>query len=857
MANLSTRSPSHHRSLPGEARKSLLKWGGCLAGLCALPAILMMFGVSFGTEGLEPSQLSHLETTASELNLGHYGLKGNLVHTLLEWTAACMALFVGALAISQYRLTKEIALPVVGLALIWAAGMNAFHTIAADRLLFDTAVQPDLMPYTWAIGRFLHASILLLGIGLFTIWMPRRKKIPIAAVAGIGIALIAIAGLVVYAASSAESLPQTIFADSFIKRPYDLAALGLFILCGAVFLPSYYRRNPSPFSMALLLTLVPQVAVQLYMALGSAQVFDSAFHIAHGLKTLEYLIPAIGLLMVFAKGHSRQQTAEVELVSARREVEKASSSKGEFLAAMSHEIRTPMNGVLGMSSLLLDTELTEEQKEFTKEVRASTDNLMKLLNDILDFSKVEAGKVELESTSFDLQLLFEELLESLNFSAAEKGLQLSGYLRPDIPPQLIGDPQRLRQLLLIFLGNALKFTNEGEISIHGSLLYDDGQAVKLQFEVRDTGIGIPAHAMSRLFHSFSQVDSSSTRQYGGSGLGLAIAKELASLMDGDVGVHSVEGEGSTFWFSVRLPKQAGYGGVLVPSADPLAATRVIVADGHLGNREGLASHLHSWGCRVTAGAEGLDLIDGLRDADAEASPIQVALIDLDLPGMELADLCAKLQSDPAAASTKLIALVPPQSSKHENLLRAGVFHGTLRKPVKKALLRNAIFNALGTTDTLPSGPYIPAVELEAATAATDGDGSKDSSSYLENPHILLAEDNLVNQKVAVKHLEKLGCTIDVAQNGVEAVQMHEENSYDLVFMDCQMPGMDGYEATESIRAVEPKGQHMPIIAMTANAMAGDRELCLEAGMDDYIAKPFAMDDITNVFREWLPLSVPT
>lgn len=855
MAKLSSRPPSHHRSLPEEARKSLLKWGGCLAGLCALPAILMMFGVSFGSEGMNPAQLSNLEAGLSELDIAHRWLKGSFVHTLLEWTAACMALFVGALAIAQYRLTKEIALPVIGLALICAAGMDAFHTVAADRLLSGTTVQPDLMPYTWAIGRFLYASILLLGIGLFTIWLPGRKKIPTLAVAGIGVALVAIAGLVVYAATSAESLPQTIFADSLIKRPYDLAPLGLFVLSGVVFLPLYYRRNPSPFSMALLLTLVPQVAVQLYMAFGSQRLFDSAFNVAHGLKTLEYLIPAIGLFVVFAKGHRRQQAAEVELVSARREVEKASSSKGEFLAAMSHEIRTPMNGVLGMSSLLLDTDLNEEQKEFTKEVRASTDNLMKLLNDILDFSKVEAGKVELESTSFDLEVMFEELIESLNFSAAEKGLQLSGYLGSEIPPQLIGDPQRLRQLFLIFLGNALKFTEKGEVSIRGSLLYDDGQAVKLQFEVKDTGIGIPAHAMSRLFHSFSQVDSSSTRQYGGSGLGLAIAKELASLMNGDVGVHSVEGEGSTFWFSVRLPKQAGYGGVLVPSADPLAATRVIVADRHLANREGLASHLRSWGCRVTAAAEGLDLIDGLRDADAEESPIQVAIVDLDLPGIELSDLCAKLQSDPSASSTKLIALVASNCTKHENILRGGIFHGILRKPVKKALLRNSIFNALGTDDTLPSGPYIPVAELEAEEAIADGD--KDSNHYLENPHILLAEDNLVNQKVAVKHLEKLGCTIDVAQNGAEAVRMIQESAYDLVFMDCQMPEMDGYEATETIRAAESKDQHIPIIAMTANAMAGDRELCLEAGMDDYIAKPFAMEDITNVFQKWLPQSIPT
>ena len=337
MANLSTRPPSHHRSLPGEARKSLLKWGGLLAGLCALPAVLMLFGVSFEPAAANPEEIGNLKGELSELDIAHQWLKGSFLHTLLEWTAACMALFVGFLAIAQYRLTKEIALPVIGLALICAAGMDAFHTLAADRLMSSDTVHPDFMPFTWSVGRFLNASIQLLGLGIFAIWLPGRKKIPAPVVMGMGVVLLAITGLITYAATSADSLPQTMFADSILKRPFDLAPLGLFALTGVALLPLYYRRNPSPFSMALMLAVIPQVAVQLYMVFGSDRVFDSAFQAAHALKTLEYLIPAIGLMLMFGKGHARQQAAEVELVSARRDVEKASSSKGEFLSAMSHE----------------------------------------------------------------------------------------------------------------------------------------------------------------------------------------------------------------------------------------------------------------------------------------------------------------------------------------------------------------------------------------------------------------------------------------------------------------------------------------------------------------------------------------
>ena len=852
MATNTAHHPSMRSFLPLEARRPLLKWTVLLLGACLLPGLLMAIGVSFASP---VESLAEAETV--DLYSAHRSLRGSFVHTILEWTSVCAAGFVGLMAMVQYRLTREISLPIIGLAMVCAGAMDAFHTLAADRLMAGTAADQELMPYTWALCRFFTGAIQLIGIGLFAVWLKGRTRLPMPAITVIALGFLVFSWAIVHGAATSPTLPQTIYPDALIKRPFDLAPIAVFLLSGLVVMPLYCRRRPSPFAFALLLSLIPQLAVQLYMVFGSERLFDSAFNVAHAVKTLAYLVPLGGLLVQYSRTFVRQEEAEIGLQAIRQDAAQASADKGEFLAAMSHEIRTPMNGVLGMSSLMIDTDLTEDQREYTRAIQTSAESLLRLVNDIYDLSKIEAGSVELKEEQFDLQALFDETAGLLGHRAAEQGLQLCCSLRPEIPNMLEGDAHRLRQVLMNLGSNAIKFTPEGEVTIQASLVYDDGSAIKVRFEVKDTGIGIPKHALNRLFRSFSQVDASTTRKYGGSGLGLAISKELVTLMQGEVGVDSVEHEGSTFWFTVRLKKQLGANCVLVPSADPLATTRVMIADANLAHREALTSYLSSWGCRVISSTNAWELIDGLRDVDGAGTPAQVAFIDLGLPGQEIEELLAKLSYDPSTTSTKRIALVPVGAPFDEEALTDGRFHGVLRKPIAKGQFRAVLCAALGVDEEPVAPAQDSASELqEAASLATHGD-PVGGASALVGARILLVEDNLVNQKVAMKHLENIGCEVDVAGNGVLGVDHFREGNYDLILMDCQMPEMDGYEATTTIRGMEDEDSHIPIVAMTANAMAGDREACLDAGMDDYISKPFTFDDLTAILQTWLEKAAKT
>lgn len=574
----------------------------------------------------------------------------------------------------------------------------------------------------------------------------------------------------------------------------------------------------------------------------AAKLYDSAGRIVGAIESIRDISERKQALDEVVETNRQLEIAIARANQMAVVAELASIAKSEFLANMSHEIRTPLNGVIGMVELLLDTPLTEEQRQFAALARTSGEALLAIINDILDFSKIEARQLDLEILDFDLRLTLEDATELLSVKAQEKGLELVCLMDPNVPSLLRGDPGRLRQILVNLVGNAVKFTHRGWVTIRADLESEDERAARIRISISDTGIGIPRDRLGVIFSAFTQADGSTTRTYGGTGLGLTISRQLVELMGGRLEVESEQGRGSTFWFSVAFEKQP-------PDAQPppvalaaLTGARVLVVDDHAPNRLLITTLLDRWGCRFSEAADGETALAMLREAAGEGDPYRAALIDMQMPKLDGEELGRRIKADPDCGETVLVMMTSLGLRGDARRLRDVGFAAYLSKPIRQNQLHDCLALILGGEQR--GEPSRPAALITRHTL---------SETSKHRARILLAEDDAANQRVALTMIRKLGYQAEVAATGREALQALQAVPYDLVLMDCHMPDMDGFETTRRIR--DPRSgvanHKVPVIAMTALAMKGDREECLRAGMNDYLSKPIKPQALADVLEKWL------
>jgi signal transduction histidine kinase/DNA-binding response OmpR family regulator len=691
------------------------------------------------------------------------------------------------------------------------------------------------------VGRPVVAIPVLVGLGLalYPLWGP-------ASLFGIlaSVVLVALAGALVLLPW--ERIPRYLHAISPIgglavafalEVQFGLSVIRAFpfVLLLLMFLALYYTTVEFAVGAAL-------GAADLILVTGvNPNTGDPAAALLEGL-----LLVALGILVrrvvqeqeshrtAAATAEAARSALLADLGQRNQELQELTRMKSEFLATMSHEIRTPMNGVIGMTGLLMETELTPEQRDYVETVRASGDTLLEIINDILDFSKIEAGRVRMERIDFSPKHVTEEAVELFAEPAANKGIELVLDVEPDVPHNAIGDPGRLRQVLINLVGNAIKFTDSGEVVVRLRRGESPGPGMQLHFEVADTGIGLTEEEQARVFATYSQVDSSTTRKHGGTGLGLATSRMLAQLMGGEIGVESEKGAGSRFWFTALFREGERKAPAPPPTAS-LSGTAVAVIDDNRTNRTILERYLGSWGMRDHAFENGRQALEKLREAARGDDPYEVAIVDMMMPGMDGAAVAKEIRADPTLKDMVVILLTSAGHSEHP----VPGIDVELVKPVRPSLLFDVLHSLLASK---------PA---HANRKVMDESATPPNQAAHRWARLLVVEDNVANLKVAVRMVEKLGYRADVAANGIEAVRVLSEMQYDAVLMDCHMPEMDGFDATREIRKNEPAGRHTPVIAMTASALSGDRERCLAAGMDDYISKPIKMHVVAAVLERWL------
>ncbi|MCJ8345258.1 response regulator [bacterium] len=795
--------------------------------ICITPLILNLLGIDFSSNASKIHAESLLTLPHSQfVDAIFYNLTGAFTHALLGSSAFSIALFCFLLTLIHYITKKEELIPIIGLALMCIGCVDIFHTLIATRLVESNATNGNLLDFTWLVSRIFSAIMMMLACTIVFYRNKNNDKIDKIFMLKLSFVFLTMSFIVFYFCTSFHHFPQTVFPDAIFPRPWDFIPLLMFILVGTLVYPIMYSIQPNYFTHALMISVIPEIMIEAHMIFGASTLFGNHFNIAHFLKIVTYSILLLGLIYEYFDTYCDEMK--------NKEISQQSViAKGRFLSTMSHEISTPMNIIIGMSGLLLKTKLDTVQKDYTNIIRGSSESLVRIIKDILDFSKMECNELFIEKVNFNLRELLEEVVDLLYHTARTKGLTLILHYDLNLETHFLGDSLRIKEVILNLLSNSIKFTEKGNIIVYVNEVLSNDSMTHIKFSVNDGGIGIPKDRIGTIFEGFTQVDSSSTRQFGGTGLGLAISQKLVTLMGGNIVADSVEGKGSTFYFILSLEK--GKSNLSYQYKD-LEGLKILIVDDNKVQCDLLVKQLEFFKMQVTSVSSPSIALHRIALEYENNQAFDIVVLDHDKESVDAISLASLVYKDSRNKDLLSILISVESMKEHFNQIKSIGINTCIRRPYKLVHLLDILQNVWKSSkmnEKICSSEVLP--------------------QFDQKYRILVVDDNRINQIIAVQMIKNLGLSlIDTAANGQEAIKMQKKTHYDAIFMDCQMPVLDGYHATSSIRTFNSNDSKVPIIAMTANLLKSNQNKCFESGMDDLITKPVNQLEFERVLLKFTP-----